>query len=489
MIHCRPFRAAAILCISGLLFSAVAVAGDLAEKIDKLVGSYHEDGQFNGSVLVAKAGEVVFKKGFGQANMEWGIPNAPSTKFRLGSITKQFTSMVVVQLVAEGRIDLQEPMTAYLANYRKETGDKVTIHHLLTHTSGIPSYTGLPGFMRDDARNPYSVDDFVERFCSGDLEFEPGSQFKYNNSGYFLLGAIIEQVTGKKYEHTLRERIFEPLGMNDSGYDRHAPIMERRAAGYERVLGVYSNAAYLDMGAPYAAGAIYSTVEDMYKWDQALYTDKLLPQRLAKTMYAPFKNNYAYGWSIRPVQGADGEVTARSHGGGINGFNTQITRIVDDRNLIVLLNNTGRAPLGNITREIINILYGRPYKLAESSKLEARLKLVLAEGDADEAQGDKRRYDDVEVPENRVNAIGYQLLQAGRIEDAIKIFQFNVMMHPKSSNVYDSLGEVYAAAGRTEQAIRNYEFALKLDPKNTTAPPMLEKLRAAHRAEIGREEK
>ena len=144
MTRCQPFRAAAaIVCISGLLFSAVAVAGDLAEKIDELVGSYHEDGQFNGSVLVAKAGEVVFKKGFGQANMEWGIPNAPSTKFRLGSITKQFTSMVVMQLVAEGRIDLQEPMTANLAGYRKETGDRITIHHLLTHTSGIPSHTGL----------------------------------------------------------------------------------------------------------------------------------------------------------------------------------------------------------------------------------------------------------------------------------------------------------------------------------------------------------
>jgi CubicO group peptidase (beta-lactamase class C family) len=486
MTHRLPFRAAAILCLTGFLLPAAGQADDVAAKIEELVGSYHEAGQFNGAALVAKGGKIVFKKGYGQANMEWGIPNTPSTKFRLGSVTKQFTAMVIMQLVAEGRIDVQKPMTAYLPQYRKDTGDKVTVHHLLTHTSGIPSYTGLPEFMRNDSRDAIPVDDFVEKFCSGDLEFEPGSRFKYNNSGYYLLGAIVEQVTGKKYEQAVRERIFEPLGMNGSGYDRHGPITERRAAGYQGLLGVYVNAPYLDMGAPFAAGALYSTVEDLYKWDQALYTDRLLPERFAKAMFTPFKNNYAYGWGVRRVAGADGEVTRHSHGGGINGFSSQILRVVEDRHLIVLLNNTGRAPLANITREIMNILYGRPFKLAEPSELDATLKRVLVQGADAVAKAHRERGAEApEIPEDRVNAIGYQLLEAGRVEDAIEVFRFNVAMHPESSNVYDSLGEAYAAAGRTEAAIRNYERALELDPESTTAPAMLEKLRAAGRSSGG----
>jgi CubicO group peptidase (beta-lactamase class C family) len=179
-------------------------------------------------VLVADGGKVIYKKGFGMANMEWEIPNQTDTKFRIGSVTKQFTATLVLQLTEEGKIKLDGKITDYLPDYRKDTGDKVTIHHLLNHTSGIPSYTGLPGFFQNESRNPYGVKEFVKKFASGDLEFEPGSKFSYNNSGYFLLGAIIEQVTGKPYARVLQERIFDPLGMKDTGYDDDAPLPIRR---------------------------------------------------------------------------------------------------------------------------------------------------------------------------------------------------------------------------------------------------------------------
>ena len=164
---------------------------DVQKNIDQLLKQYHEYGQLNGSVLVADKGKVIYEKGFGMANMEWGIPNGPDTKFRIGSITKQFTAALILQLVEEGKIKLDGKLSDYLPDYRKDTGSRVTIHQLLNHTSGIPSYTSNPEFFPKHSRNAYGVPEFVKTFASGDLEFEPGSKFSYNNSGYTLLGAII----------------------------------------------------------------------------------------------------------------------------------------------------------------------------------------------------------------------------------------------------------------------------------------------------------
>ena len=202
------------LFIVALITATNALAQQNVQKeIDGLLKQYYDYGQFNGSVLVADKGKIIYEKGFGMANMEWAIANQPDTKFRIGSITKQFTAALVLQLVEEGKIKLDAKLTDYLTDYRKDTGDKVTIHQLLNHTSGIPSYTDNREFFREHSRDPYGVADFVKKFASGDLEFEPGSKFSYNNSGYTLLGAIIEKVTGKSYETVLTERILKPLGM------------------------------------------------------------------------------------------------------------------------------------------------------------------------------------------------------------------------------------------------------------------------------------
>src|SRR5436190_5055194 len=184
-------NALALVVFGAFLFPAPAFTQDKATKIDQLISLHNKYGQFNGSVLVADNGKIIYKKGFGLANMEWNIPNQPDTKFRLGSITKQFTATLILQLVEQGKIKLDGKLTDYLPDYRKDTGDRVTIHQLLNHTSGIPSYTDQPGFLQDVSRNPYTVADFVKKYTSGDLEFEPGSKFSYNNSGYFLLAAFL----------------------------------------------------------------------------------------------------------------------------------------------------------------------------------------------------------------------------------------------------------------------------------------------------------
>jgi CubicO group peptidase (beta-lactamase class C family) len=281
-----------VICAVVALFLAqhAALAQDQAAKIQEVLALAHKYRQFNGSALVAANGKVIYKGAFGMANMEWNIPNTPDTRFRLGSITKQFTAMLALQLVEQGKLKLDGKVSDYLPDYRKDIGGKVTIHHLLTHTSGIPSYTSQPGFFENVSRNPYKVDEFVKTYASGELEFEPGSKYTYNNSGYFLLGAIIERVAGKPYEQVLKENIFDPVGMKNTGYDHHDTIIPKRATGYRKTADSYVNAPYLDMSIPYAAGSLYSTVEDLYLWDQALYADKLISAQSKELMYKPFSS-------------------------------------------------------------------------------------------------------------------------------------------------------------------------------------------------------
>lgn len=482
----RPVVLAATL---ALLTGPPSFGGDTgaeakARRIDAFVESYRQVGQFNGSVLVAKNGAVVFKKAYGLAQMEWEIPNTPDTRFRLGSITKQFTATLVLRQVERGRIRLDGTLSEYLPDYRKDTGAKVTIHHLLTHTSGIPSYTDSPTFFPEVSRDPYPVAGFVKKFCSGDLEFEPGSKFHYDNSGYFLLGAVLEKVSGRTYEQLLREEILDPLGMKDTGYDRGEIILTRRAAGYEKDLGGYRNAPYLDMSLPYAAGALYSTVEDLYRWDQALYGTAVLSEASKEKMFTPFLEGYAYGWNVRNIPAGEPEAGKKEigHGGGINGFNTLIRRVPADRSLIVLLNNTGATALGAIARGIREVLAGQEPAPPKQGIAEVIAPVLLGQGAAAAVERYRTlkttRAADFGFEEFRLNTMGYQLLGRGRTAEAIAIFKLNVEEYPRSGNVYDSLGEAYLKAGQKDLAVVNYRKSLELSPDNQNARDVLKRLEA-----------
>jgi CubicO group peptidase (beta-lactamase class C family) len=478
----RRVVATVLLSVATASWAATAVAGDKAEGIDALMAAYHSLKRFNGSLLVAEHGEVIFKKGYGFADMEWGVPNAPDTKFRLGSITKQFTSMLVMQLVAEGRLSLDTTLAEALPGYRQDTGGKVTIRELLNHTSGVPSYTEDSEFRDKVSRNPFTVEDFVKTYCSGDLQFEPGTTFHYSNSGYFLLGAVIEKVTGKPYEEVLKERILDPVGMHDTGYDHSATVLAKRASGYERTLGGYVNAAYLDMSIPYAAGSLYSTVEDLYLWDRALVTTKLLDAKDKQMMFTPGLSNYAFGWGVRnlPIGPDKGERTVISHAGGINGFSTIIRRVPADGTLVVLLNNTGEAPLQAVSDGILDILYGRRPPQPRPSLAEDLAQTISRSGSEAAVARFRdlraKHADEYEVSEAELNQLGYQFLATGKTDAAIAVFEINVEAFPKSGNVYDSLAEAQAAAGKKEDAIKNYARSLQLDPGNRNAVDRLAKL-------------
>ena len=477
--------------LSLIVFQATVCAQDKAPQIDALISLYHKYQQFNGAVLVADNGNVIYKKGFGLANMEWNIPNDPNTKFRLGSITKQFTAALILQLVEQGKIKLDGKASDYLPDYRKDTGARMTIHHLLSHTSGVPNYTAQPGFFANVSRDPFKVDDFVKQYASGDLEFEPGAKFNYSNSGYFLLGDIVEKVTGKPYEQVLQEKIFDPLGMKNSGYDHYGTILRNRATGYVRTQKGYENAPYLDMTIPYAAGSLYSTVEDLFIWDQALYGDKILSAASKELMFKPNLEGYGYGFGIRKASLGPKklEVPVVEHNGGINGFSTTIVRLVGDKRLIVLLDNTSQGRyLDGIALGITNILYDQPYESPKRSIAELLLKSVMEKDVAfaikqyrELKASNSNEYD---FREQELNALGYQLLQRNKTAEAIEIFKLNVEAYPQGANTYDSLGEAYMSRGDKELAITNYKRSLELDPKNTGAIRALESLTGTQKETI-----
>ncbi|WP_342374297.1 serine hydrolase [Myxococcus stipitatus] len=459
-----------------------ALAAGKRESIEKLAARYHEYRQFNGAVLVADEKGVVLKKAYGLANFEWRVPVAPDTKFRIASLSKQFTAMVIMQLVAEGKLGLEDSLGKLLPEYRQDTGARITLTHLLNHTSGIPNFTSHPDFGSKAARNPIPAAEFIKQFASGDLEFEPGTKYAYSNSGYYLLGSIIERVTGRTYAQAVQERIFDPVGMKSSGYDVSAEVLPKRASGYAAMPDGIRNAAYLEMSHPFAAGGLYSTVEDLYRWDRALRTDTLLPAALKQRMFTPGLQGYAFGWEVQPVKLDDGktEVVLQSHRGGVEGFSTLIARSPDKKLAVIVLSNVRGSNVQGLASGILSILHGVDPQAPRRSIAEAVM-TALAKGTVAEAVATYRtlkatKPDEYRFNPGELNRLGYQLLKAGRLADSIELFKLNVEMYPQDGNAHDSLGEAYLARGDKALAAESYRRALELDPKNASAAKVLEEL-------------
>ncbi|MCW5979400.1 MAG: serine hydrolase [Bryobacteraceae bacterium] len=333
-----------------------APAQDVAAKVDEYIQAHMKMGQFNGSVLVARDGQKLVSKGYGMANLEYDVPNTPRTKFRLGSITKQFTAMAIAQLAERGKLSLDDSARKYVPDAQEEW-DKVTVRHLLTHTSGIPSFTSFTDYSTFKLL-PTNPAELMARFKHKPLEFEPGEKFRYNNSGYYLLGFIVEKASGLSYEAYLKENIFGPLEMNDSGYDSNRAIVKGRAAGYARRDGKWVNADHINMEIPGGAGGLYSTVEDLYRWDQALYTDKLVSKPMVEAIFTPDKEDYAFGWVVKKQFNR----RRTAHGGGIEGFNTIIARYPDDRVCVIALSNLNSGELDRIGNDLAAIVFGEKYE-------------------------------------------------------------------------------------------------------------------------------
>lgn len=324
------------------------------------------------SAIVVKDGKVLFRKAYGMAPVELGVPLQPDMVFRLGSITKQFTAVAILMLAEDGKLALSDPIEKYLPGYPTQ-GHVITIEHLLTHSSGIQSYTDIPGWMQDRILPDLKPLALIDGFKKEPMQFAPGTRFRYNNSGYVMLGAIIEKASGQSYEAFLKQRIFEPLGMKSAHYGSNEPILARRVPGYTEDNGVVANARYLSMTQPYSAGSLVASVDDLAAWDAALYTEKLLKQASLAKAWTPYKTSdgtattYGYGWSVDQLRGR----LAIQHGGGIFGFSTYATRLPNEKVYVAVLANSD-SPVtdpGLVAKKLAAIAVGDPFPEPVAVKL------------------------------------------------------------------------------------------------------------------------
>jgi CubicO group peptidase (beta-lactamase class C family) len=308
-------------------------------RMEQVIQSFVASKQFMGAVLVARGNNKLLDKGYGFADLEWNVPDLPKTKFRLGSITKQFTAASILLLQERGKLNVNDPVKKHMPD-APAAWDKITIFNLLTHTSGIPSFTSFPDYASLEPF-PTTAEQLVERFRDKPLDFQPGEKWSYSNSGYVLLGYLIEKITGESYAQFVQENIFKPLGMEDSGYDSNTAIIPDRASGYVSGPNGLANAGYINMTIPFSAGGLYSTTGDLLRWQQSLFSGKLLSPASLKEMTTPFKNDYAFGLRVHRVNGHE----VIDHGGGIEGFNTMLAYYPEDKLTVVVLGNVnGSAP-------------------------------------------------------------------------------------------------------------------------------------------------
>jgi CubicO group peptidase (beta-lactamase class C family) len=489
----------AIFLVSTILWSVSSDPAQVAKvkNLDRLMAHCYQNGQMNGALLVAEGGRVIYNKAFGFANLETRENLQSNSRFRLASVSKQFTAMAVMLLAERGKLAYTDDIRKYLPELKYK---RVTIHHLLTHTSGLPDYVAL---MRSHWDSGKEKD--TERKIAGNPEvvamlakhrpksyFKPGEKWAYSNTGYLLLAVIVSRVSGEPFHLFLKNNIFLPLGMTDtlvfdprrdSGIDRrvygYGPKPE--GEGYELRDFHYLNGAAGD-------GAIYSTLEDLYRWDQALYSEKLIPSETLARAFTPVKLNngqtheYGFGWSI--LKDKDGSKVV-AHGGGWVGFRTFILREIERRRTLILLTNNSSYVLRPLVNAVVDILHGRDYSLPKLSIAQEMAGVFFRDG-LEEALNRYRELkkthpDTYDFSEKELNSLGYRALGLGKKEEAIAVFRLNVENFPKSWNVYDSLGEALMENGEYDQAVKNYEKSLQLNPKNDNARKMLKKIKTLRR--------
>ncbi len=441
------------------------------ENLDSLLTYCNTNGIFNGTVLIAENQNVIYKKTLGYADFEKGEKLTPDHQFYLASVSKQFTTMAVMMLKEKGQLSYDDKLSKYFDEF-PDYADDVTILNLMTHTSGIPNHYRLveqkPGLSNQDA--------FNKLITVQELDFEPGTQYRYSNGGFILLAMIVEKVSGQSLHDFLEQNVFGPLDMNNTFvYDKTYKI-NKKAIGYD-IFGNNDDYIFYTTG----AGGIYSTVEDLFKWDQALYTDKLVSHESLEEAFSPFRltdnsfSDYGFGWAVN----YDDNIV--SHGGGLAGFRTYIERQMDNKNTIIFLTNNGDAvQFGALKNALSNILNDQPFELpkipVQLTMNEYYTKYGVDSATAwyrEQIENKNKRFNFAEV---QLNEYGYYLLAKKDIDGAIKVFTLNTETFPKEYNTYDSLGEAFFTKGNTELALKSYRKSLELNPDNKNAKEMINKI-------------
>jgi len=354
------------------LVTVSAFAQDVATKADEYLSAWSKQGRFSGTVLIAKDGKVVLRKSYGMANLELGVPNTPEMIYRIGSITKSFTALAVLQLEAQKKLSVQDPIVKYVPEVPK-AWQSITIQQLLTHVSGIPDFTRAPAYGK--AEDPLRIEHAMQEVAAQPLVSAPGEKFAYSNSGYILLGLVIEKIAGVSYEQYITDNILKPAGLENTAYDHVQSIVKNRASGYVFDGDHLVNASMSDMSGTHSAGALHSTVDDLYKFDQALADGKVFPKALLDEAFQsrvkwaappPFNLDawYGYGW----MSGANFGHKYLMHGGWVNGFITEFTRYPDDKLVIILASNIEGPQIIAIQQGLSAVVFGQPYEVPTMHK-------------------------------------------------------------------------------------------------------------------------
>nr|NQU90803.1 serine hydrolase [Bacteroidota bacterium] len=477
-----------------LLLASQACQHDIDDKtkrIDELISFCHETDMFNGAVLVARNGEVIYKNALGYADLETRTELTTNSIFNIGSVTKQFTAMALMILKEKGKLSLDDQFSKYFPGF--PNAEKFTIRNLLNHTAGIPEWTVYGSQFRVENR----PGDFLDGITANDvynylldldsLDFKPGEKYDYSNSGYVLLQMLVEKVSGLPFHQFLQDNIFIPMKMkNTLVWNSTKSHIPQKTTAYNEY-GDRDDYNILVAG----DGGIYSTIEDLFKWDQALYSDRLVSFESITEAFSPgILNNgspiqvrpgsewgYGFGWLTK----RDGTGDIVFHDGGFNGFSSYIYRDMNKKDAIILLSNKGtNGPLYPIQERILNILNNEPFtyhKIPVNIKLKNLIDSVgadnaIAQYHVLKSTNDTHYNFDI----NQLNRLGYYYLYIAEFEHAKAVFRLNLEEYPEDANVYDSYAESFMLSGDFGEAVKFYQKSLELNPKNENAVEMLKKI-------------
>ncbi len=471
------------LSIYCLLIGLSGVGQSTTEQLSAVMHTFHHYNMFDGAVMVADHGTVVYKEAFGLANREWDIPNSTDTKFMIGSISKPLTATLILILTEKNLINLDSSLSYYVPQFKDKPASKVTIKQLLNHTSGLPNYDIIRDFFPRISRQSFTREEYLEIFQDSALAFEPGTRYMYSSWGYYTLGYIIEKVTGKSYAQAMKDEIFDKINMPNSGSYLHTQIIPKRASGYDYGLGDYVSADFRDQSNTMGTGDIYSTVEDLFEFHMALANNKLLSKELTEAMFTPGLRpaRYGYGWFNQNFKYTNSDsIKANYHLGSTEGFISFMIRLPETNSMIVILCNSAPTDFFGIVKALLKVLYHKPVVLKEPvhKKMETIIANFSAEKAVEEYQTMKKDTAHYYIDWLQMYYLGEKLLSLKRYDDARIIGENNVIEFPDRDLVALSLANIYLALNRTADATLYYQKTLQINPAREEAKNRLRELQS-----------
>lgn len=451
------------------------------DRLEQIMKTYHDFNMFDGSVLVAEQGKVIYKGSFGLANREWNIPNTPDTRFMIGSVSKPITALLMLIQVQKGLISLDKTISDYIPEFKGKPSDAITVRQLLSHTSGMPNYDIIQDFFPAISRKHYTREEYTKVYMDSALLFKPGTQFFYSSWGYFTLGYIMERVTGKSYAQLMKEDIFDKLKMNSSGSYFHTQVVPKRATGYDYTLDGYASSDFRDQSNTMGTGDLYSSVEDLFKLHLALTNNTLLNKELTKEMFdrGRFRAGYGYGWFNQQFKYTPTDsVFTNFHLGMTDGFLSFMIRIPETNSMAVILCNSSPTDFFGIIKSLMQVLYNKPVALKRPVQKVVE-RTIASKGVSKAIEEYKIIVKDTAhyyVDWISMNFITEQLLLLKRNEDALLLAKHNGQEFPTKDLVIFTLGRAYEAVGKKQEAIVAYKRTLELFPSYEEARNRLKAL-------------